>query len=173
MQVAQGTARSLCVVLLLSAGWPLPAQNVVRHIGSIAPAHGALVDGSGCRGLHDILARDGYDVALQEPLASSQDEVAAGERFPNDLVPMGDAPAAPSSGSPALDGERPQRDVCGRSGPGQPPAGRVPSQVLRLVLTALLQRLPGGGVQGGQGLHAMAALLSRPQPLPRAAFAPR
>jgi hypothetical protein len=147
MRVAGRTSRSLCVVLLLSAGWALPAQNAVRRAGNVAPVHGALVDGSGCRGLHDILARDGYD----------------GARFPSDLVPLDDSPAASSLGSPALDERRPPRDPCGKAGPGQPPAERVPDQVRRFLLIALLRRLPGGEQQGGQGLHAIAVLLSRPR----------
>src|SRR6266403_1627155 len=70
-------------------------------------------------------------------------------------------------------GRRPARDRRNRAGVGRPPVGRLPDQVLGVVLAALLQRRPGQPVQlrqrlpgrdlpEGRRLHAMVGLLSRP-----------
>jgi pimeloyl-ACP methyl ester carboxylesterase len=51
-----------------------PVKNVVL-------VHGAWADGSGWRGVYDILVKDGYNVSLvQEPETSFQDDVAATKR---------------------------------------------------------------------------------------------
>ena len=48
---------------------------------NIVIAHGAFVDGSGWRAVHDILAKDGYRVSIvQEPLTGLADDVAATKR---------------------------------------------------------------------------------------------
>jgi pimeloyl-ACP methyl ester carboxylesterase len=50
------------------------ARNVVI-------VHGAFVDGSGWRAVHDILEKDGYHVSIvQEPMTSLADDVAATKR---------------------------------------------------------------------------------------------
>ena len=48
---------------------------------NIVIVHGAFVDGSGWRAVHDILAKDGYRVSIvQEPLTGLADDVAATKR---------------------------------------------------------------------------------------------
>jgi len=48
---------------------------------NIVIAHGAFVDGSGWRAVHDILEKDGYRVSIvQEPLTGLADDVAATKR---------------------------------------------------------------------------------------------
>ena len=48
---------------------------------TIVIAHGAFVDGSGWRAVHDILEKDGYSVSIvQEPLTGLADDVAATKR---------------------------------------------------------------------------------------------
>ena len=48
---------------------------------NIVIVHGAFVDGSGWRAVHDILERDGYRVSIvQEPLTGLADDVAATKR---------------------------------------------------------------------------------------------
>jgi pimeloyl-ACP methyl ester carboxylesterase len=48
---------------------------------NIVIAHGAFVDGSGWRAVHDILEKDGYHVSIvQEPLTGLADDVAATKR---------------------------------------------------------------------------------------------
>ena len=48
---------------------------------SIVLVHGGFVDGSGWRGVYDILKKDGYDVSIaQNPTISLRDDVAVVER---------------------------------------------------------------------------------------------
>ncbi|MDQ2819031.1 MAG: alpha/beta hydrolase [Pseudomonadota bacterium] len=57
-----------------AAGAPAPVKNVVL-------VHGFFADGSGWRGVADILTRDGYNVSIvQEPETSLADDVKATER---------------------------------------------------------------------------------------------
>jgi pimeloyl-ACP methyl ester carboxylesterase len=59
----------------------LSAQNQEHHIRNIVLVHGAWVDGSGWKGVYDILAKDGYNVSIvQEPETSFKDDVAATKR---------------------------------------------------------------------------------------------
>ena len=52
-----------------------PVKNVVL-------VHGAWADGSGWKGVYDILVRDGYTVSMvQEPETSFKDDVAATKRM--------------------------------------------------------------------------------------------
>src|SRR5882762_7217431 len=60
-----------------------PAATVTQdqRIRNIVLVHGAWVDGSGWRGVYDILVKDGYNVSIvQEPLTSFQEDVAAVKR---------------------------------------------------------------------------------------------
>ena len=51
---------------------------------SIALVHGGFVDGSGWQQVHDILAKDGYDVSVvQNPTTSLADDVAFTQRIVN------------------------------------------------------------------------------------------
>jgi pimeloyl-ACP methyl ester carboxylesterase len=53
----------------------------VGTVKNIVLVHGAITDGSGWRGVHDILTRDGYRVSVvQQPLTGLADDVAATKR---------------------------------------------------------------------------------------------
>jgi pimeloyl-ACP methyl ester carboxylesterase len=66
------------LLLTLSAD---SAQHERRRIRNIVLVHGAWVDGSGWKGVYDILVKDGYNVSIvQEPLMSFQEDVAAVRR---------------------------------------------------------------------------------------------
>jgi pimeloyl-ACP methyl ester carboxylesterase len=59
----------------------LSAQNEAPRVRNIVLVHGAWVDGTGWKGVYDILTRDGYNVSIvQEPLTSFQEDVAATKR---------------------------------------------------------------------------------------------
>jgi hypothetical protein len=62
MQVVRGMSRFLCVALLLLTGDVLSAQNNDHRIQNIVLVHGAWADGSGWKGVYDILVKDGYNV---------------------------------------------------------------------------------------------------------------
>jgi pimeloyl-ACP methyl ester carboxylesterase len=68
-------------VLLLLSGCALRAQNEGHRVRNIVLVHGAWADGSGWRGVYDILVKDGYKVSLvQEPETAFQEDVAATKR---------------------------------------------------------------------------------------------
>jgi pimeloyl-ACP methyl ester carboxylesterase len=57
------------------------AQTSNTTITNIVLVHGAWADGSGWKGVYDILVKDGYKVSIvQEPETSFQDDVAATKR---------------------------------------------------------------------------------------------
>jgi hypothetical protein len=63
--------QSLCIALLLLTCCALPAQNEVPRVRNIVLVHGAWADGSGWKGVYDILVKDGYSVSIvQEPETS-------------------------------------------------------------------------------------------------------
>lgn len=69
------------VVLLLFTRGALSAQNQEHRIRNIVLVHGAWADGSGWKGVYDILTNDGYNVSIvQEPETSFKDDVAATHR---------------------------------------------------------------------------------------------
>jgi len=81
MQVVRGISQSLCIVLLLLTCRALSAQNQEHRIRNIVLVHGAWADGSGWKGVYDILVKDGYNVSIvQEPETSFKDDVAATKR---------------------------------------------------------------------------------------------
>ena len=81
MRVVWGTSQSLCIVLLLLTCGALSAQNEDHRIRNIVLVHGAWADGSGWKGVYDILVKDGYNVSIvQEPETSFKDDVAATKR---------------------------------------------------------------------------------------------
>jgi len=60
--------KSLCIVLLLLACGRLSAQNQEHRVRNVVLVHGAWADGSGWKGVYDILVKDGYNVSIvQEP----------------------------------------------------------------------------------------------------------
>jgi pimeloyl-ACP methyl ester carboxylesterase len=80
MRVVQGMSRSLCIGLLLLTCGALSAQTDQR-VRNIVLVHGAWADGSGWKGVYDILVKDGYNVRLvQEPETSFKEDVAATKR---------------------------------------------------------------------------------------------
>lgn len=82
MKVVQGMSRCLCLIVLLSTCGALSAQNEDRRIRNIVLVHGAWADGSGWKGVYDILVKDGYNVSIvQEPETSFKDDVAATKRI--------------------------------------------------------------------------------------------
>src|SRR5580692_2908586 len=83
---AAGTARrmsqSLCITLLLLPSCAFPAQDAHHPVKNIVLVHGAWADGSGWKGVYDILVNDGYNVSIvQEPETTFQDDVAATKRM--------------------------------------------------------------------------------------------
>jgi hypothetical protein len=76
-RVLRGLSQSLCVVLALSTCYSLSAQTNTHRVQNIVLVHGAWADGSGWKGVHDILVKDGFNVSIvQEPETSFQDDVA-------------------------------------------------------------------------------------------------
>ena len=70
-----------CCIALLLAGRDVPAQNAAPRVRNVVLVHGAWVDGSGWKGVSDILTRDGYHVSVvQQPLTSFREDVAATKR---------------------------------------------------------------------------------------------
>jgi pimeloyl-ACP methyl ester carboxylesterase len=60
----------------------LSAQNQEHRFRNIVLVHGAWADGSGWKGVYDILIKDGYNVSIvQEPETSFQDDVTAVKRI--------------------------------------------------------------------------------------------
>src|SRR6202158_5921313 len=71
-----------CIALLLSSCFALLAQDEQRRVRNIVLVHGAWADGSGWKGVYDILVKDGYNVSIvQEPETSFKDDVAATKRI--------------------------------------------------------------------------------------------
>src|SRR6267143_37101 len=81
-QVVRRMSQSLCIVLLLLSCYALSAQNEEHHVRNIVLVHGAWADGSGWKGVYDILVKDGYKVSIvQEPETSFKEDVAATKRI--------------------------------------------------------------------------------------------
>jgi major membrane immunogen (membrane-anchored lipoprotein) len=92
MRVSRGISQSLCVILLLLACGTLSAQNQEHRVRNIVLVHGAWADGSGWKGVYDILVKDGYNVSIvQEPETSFKEDVAATKR----IVALQDGPCSP------------------------------------------------------------------------------
>jgi pimeloyl-ACP methyl ester carboxylesterase len=71
------------LIFLCALGIPnnSAAQTSGTPIKNIVLVHGAWADGSGWRGVYDILVKDGYNVSIvQEPETSFQEDVAATKR---------------------------------------------------------------------------------------------
>jgi pimeloyl-ACP methyl ester carboxylesterase len=74
-------SQSFCIVLLLLTCHALSAQDQEHRVRNIVLVHGAWADGSGWKGVYDILVKDGYNVSIvQEPETSFKDDVAATKR---------------------------------------------------------------------------------------------
>jgi pimeloyl-ACP methyl ester carboxylesterase len=82
MRLVRPMSQSLCIVLLLLTCCALSAQNQEHRVRNIVLVHGSWADGSGWRGVYDILMRDGYNVSIvQEPETSFKEDVAATKRI--------------------------------------------------------------------------------------------
>ena len=67
------------VLLAALAATTVQAQN--SPVKNVVLVHGAWADGSGWRGVYDILVKDGYNVSLvQEPETTFQEDVATTKR---------------------------------------------------------------------------------------------
>src|SRR5580692_5108219 len=83
MRVVREVSQLSFVLLLLTCG-ALSAQvsNEEHLVRKIVLVHGAWADGSGWKGVYDILVKDGYNVSIvQEPETSFQDDVTAVKRI--------------------------------------------------------------------------------------------
>ncbi|MCU1219102.1 MAG: hypothetical protein JWN42_299 [Candidatus Angelobacter sp.] len=81
MRVVRAVSQSLCLILLVLACRALSAQKDAHRVRNIVLVHGAWADGSGWKGVYDILVKDGYKVSIvQEPETSFKDDVAATKR---------------------------------------------------------------------------------------------
>src|SRR5258708_3386010 len=84
MRVAKGMSRSFFFISLLLTCGALSAQdkNQEHRVRNIVLVHGAWADGSGWKGVYDILVKDGYNVSIvQEPETSFKEDVAATKRI--------------------------------------------------------------------------------------------
>src|SRR5712671_5005687 len=81
MRVVRRIGQSLCIALLLLSCGALSAKNEDHRVRNIVLVHGAWADGSGWKGVYDILVKDGYIVSIvQEPETSFKEDVAATKR---------------------------------------------------------------------------------------------
>src|SRR6202046_5012823 len=82
IRAVRGVFQSFCIVFLLSTCGVLSAQNKEHRIRNIVLVHGAWADGSGWKGVYDLLVKDGYNVSIvQEPETSFQYDVTAVKRI--------------------------------------------------------------------------------------------
>jgi pimeloyl-ACP methyl ester carboxylesterase len=81
MQMMRKMSQFLLFVLFLLTSCSLSAQNDGHGVRNIVLVHGAWADGSGWKGVYDILIKDGYNVSVvQEPETSFKEDVAATKR---------------------------------------------------------------------------------------------
>ena len=81
IRILQGMSQSLSILLLLFTCCSLWAQGEQHRVKNIVLVHGAWADGSGWKGVYDILVKDGYKVSIvQEPETSFQEDVDATKR---------------------------------------------------------------------------------------------
>jgi pimeloyl-ACP methyl ester carboxylesterase len=82
MRVVRGVSQFLVVTFVLLICCALAAQNQDNRVRNIVLVHGAWADGSGWKGVYNILVKDGYNVSIvQEPETSFQEDVAATKRI--------------------------------------------------------------------------------------------
>ena len=81
MRVTREMYQCLSILLLLLTCSQASAQDKAPRVRNIVLVHGAWVDGSGWKGVYDILIKEGYNVSIvQEPLTSFPEDVAAVKR---------------------------------------------------------------------------------------------
>ena len=72
----------LCIALLAFTFSTLSAQGQDHRVRNVVLVHGAWADGSGWKGVYDILTKNGYNVSIvQEPETSFKNDVEATERI--------------------------------------------------------------------------------------------
>src|SRR5438045_5339743 len=84
-------SQSLCIALLLLTCCTLSAQSEKGRVRNIVLVHGAWADGSGWKGVYDILVKDGYKVTIvQEPETSftMNDGDLAWKRYLQEIVQL-------------------------------------------------------------------------------------
>jgi pimeloyl-ACP methyl ester carboxylesterase len=75
------THEVLCMAVLVFSAATLIAQNTSHPVRNVVLVHGAWADGSGWKGVYDILTKDGFSVSIvQEPETSFKDDVEATKR---------------------------------------------------------------------------------------------
>jgi pimeloyl-ACP methyl ester carboxylesterase len=82
-RMLRGMFRAFCVAALFLAGCAASTaeQNQEPRVRNIVLVHGAWADGSGWKGVYDILVKDGYNVSVvQEPETSFKEDVLATRR---------------------------------------------------------------------------------------------
>jgi hypothetical protein len=62
MPALLGVPHSVSIVLLLFGCRAVSAQNEQHRVRNVVLVHGAWADGSGWKGVYDILVKDGYNV---------------------------------------------------------------------------------------------------------------
>ncbi len=79
--MARRACQSILIASLVFNWGALSAHGEEHHIRNIVLVHGAWADGSGWKGVDEILVKDGYHVSIvQEPETSFKDDVAATRR---------------------------------------------------------------------------------------------
>jgi pimeloyl-ACP methyl ester carboxylesterase len=79
--MSQGAIKIGFVWLVLLAAVPTTVHAQKIPVRNVVLVHGAWADGSGWRGVYDILVKDGYNVSIvQEPETTFQEDVAATKR---------------------------------------------------------------------------------------------
>lgn len=72
---------AFCIVMIAFGSGVLAAQKDTHRVRNIVLVHGAWADGSGWKGVYDILTKHGYIVSIvQEPETSFSDDVEATKR---------------------------------------------------------------------------------------------
>src|ERR1700721_4237561 len=77
-----GIRQPVYLALLLLTCGALSAQHRGRGVRKIVLVHGAWAEGSGWKGVYNILVKDGYNVSMvQEPETTFNDDVTATKRI--------------------------------------------------------------------------------------------
>src|SRR5438309_6732821 len=80
-QVVRGMSQSLCIVLLLLSCGALSGQTREPRVRNVVLVHGAWADGSGWKGVYEILVNGGYNISVvPEPETSFKEDVASTKR---------------------------------------------------------------------------------------------
>jgi len=81
VRLITGSTRGFVYLILLAALAVTTIQAQNSPVRNVVLVHGAWADGSGWKGVYDILAKDGYNVTIvQEPETTFQEDVAATKR---------------------------------------------------------------------------------------------